>query len=248
MYLAPLSSIRKLSDSPLSANSASAVARCTQAHAKYCCCSRRALRAQSHRLTTGTANCTSRSQFHPTNCPTGSRGSSSEGSPWKRNVRGNRAAGAFTFGTPTATCSNSPLRVRGRCTENTGRWESTPTAVSHLATHSCRCCLTRLDVFVEAEQIGRVVLVLQRNQSRILLPAIGILDSSGALVGLPPQIVNVHSPGREGLHSIPEVPCPSDALRRFGRFGAHTQAHEAVLCIPLTERGGLPVYTSYRAP
>src|SRR6267154_3149810 len=177
MYLAPFSSIGKLSDSPLSANSASAVARCTQAHAKYCCCSRRAPRAQSHRLTTGMENCTSHSQFHPTNCLTGNRGSNSEGSPWKRNVRGNRAAGASTFGTPTATCSNSPLRVRGRCTKNA--WRSEPSR-----RQCCRCCLTRLDVLVEAEQIGRVVLVLQLDQSCILLPAIGSRDSSGALVGL----------------------------------------------------------------
>src|SRR5207302_3564296 len=63
-----------------------------------------------------------------------------------------------------------------------------------------------------------------------------------------PEIINVHSPCREELHSIPAVPCPSAALLRFGRFGAHTQAHEAVFCIPLTERGGLPVYTPYSAP
>jgi len=42
---------------------------------------------------------------------------------------------------------------------------------------------------VEAEQIGRVVLVLQLDQSRILLPAIGSLDSSGALVGLSAEII-----------------------------------------------------------
>ena len=41
--------------------------------------SRRGLRAQSHRLTRATANCTSRSQFQPMNCPTGSRGSSRRG-------------------------------------------------------------------------------------------------------------------------------------------------------------------------
>src|SRR3989442_804552 len=223
MYLAPFSSIRKLLDSPLSANSASAVARCRQAHAKYCCCSRRALRAQSRRLTTGMANCTLRLQFHPTNCPTGSRGSSSEGSPWKRNVRGNRAAGASTFETLTATCSNSPLRVRGQCIENSECWRPAPTRVSHkLGTLCRRGCLTRLDVLVEAEQIGRIVLVLQREQPRILLWAIRSLDPSGALVGLPPQIVNVYTASRPGLHGVPELPRPSSALLRFGRVGGHT--------------------------
>src|SRR2546427_2048051 len=214
MYLAPFSSIRKLSDSPLSANSASAVARCRQAPAKYCCCSKRALRAQSHRLTTGTANCTSRLPSQSLNWQTGSRCSKREGSQSKRNAIGKRAAGASTFEIPTAICSNSPPQAPGPYIEDNNKLV--------LGAPCYLCCLTRLDVLVEAEQIGRIVLVLQRDQPRILLWAIGSLDPSDTLVGLPPQIVNVYTASRPGLHGVPELPRPSSALLRFGRVGGHT--------------------------
>src|SRR5206468_3473802 len=215
MYLAPFSSIRKLSDSPLSANSASAVARCRQAPAKYCCCSKRALRAQSHRLTTGTANCTSRLPSQSLNWPTGSRCSKREGSQSKRNAIGKRAAGASTFEIPTAICSNSPPQAPGPYIEKTPtRWS--------LGASCYLCCLTRLDVLVEAEQISRIVLVFQRDQARILLLTIRCLDPSGALVGLPAEIVNVCSAGRPRLHRVPELPRPPSSFLRFGRFGAHT--------------------------
>jgi Glyoxalase/Bleomycin resistance protein/Dioxygenase superfamily len=74
-----------------------------QVHARCCCCSKRELRAQSLRLTMGTVSYTSRSQFQSTNCPTGSHGSNSAGSTWKRSANGKRAAGAFTFETRIAT-------------------------------------------------------------------------------------------------------------------------------------------------
>jgi Glyoxalase/Bleomycin resistance protein/Dioxygenase superfamily len=74
----------------------------TRAHTRCCCCSRRALRARSNRLTTGTANYTSRSLFRPPNWPTGSRGSKREESQWKRSGHGNWEAGASTFETRTA--------------------------------------------------------------------------------------------------------------------------------------------------
>ena len=59
---------------------------------------------------------TSRSQSHPVNCPTGSRGLSRAASPWRRSVRGNWVAAAFTFVTLTAICSSLPRPARGRFT------------------------------------------------------------------------------------------------------------------------------------
>jgi len=46
--------------------------------------------------------------------------------------------------------------------------------------------LTRLYVLVEAEQIGRVVSVLQRRQSRVFLGTVDRYDPFRAIVGLPP--------------------------------------------------------------
>src|SRR5207245_10767228 len=85
-----------------SPSSASVVAQCTQVHTRCCCCSRRVLRARSNRLTTGTANYTSRLLSHWPNWPAGSRGSKREELQWRRNGRGNWEAGASTFETPTA--------------------------------------------------------------------------------------------------------------------------------------------------
>ncbi len=100
---------------------ASAAARYRRVQTRCCCCLRRVLRARSDRLTTGMANYTSRSQSHPVNWPTGSRGSMREGLPWKRCARGIWEAGAFTFGVRTGVWLNSPRPDRGPCGENQRR-------------------------------------------------------------------------------------------------------------------------------
>src|SRR5258706_16090171 len=117
MCLAQFAFTRRLLGSASSATSATVDAQCTQVHTRGCCCSRRVLRARSNRLTTGAANYTSRSLSHPPNWPTGSRGSKREESLWKRSGRGTWEAGASTFETRTAICSNSLRRAHGRSIE-----------------------------------------------------------------------------------------------------------------------------------
>ena len=60
---------------------------------------RRELRVRSNRLTTGTANYTSRLLLHRPSWPTGNPGSEREESKWKRSEIGNWEDGASTFAT-----------------------------------------------------------------------------------------------------------------------------------------------------
>src|SRR5580700_8120667 len=101
MCLAPCASTRRHLGSTSSSSSARAVAQCTQVHVRCYCCSRREPRGQCNRLTTGTANYTSRSLFLLTNWPTGNRGSKREELQWKKSGSGNWEAGASIFETPT---------------------------------------------------------------------------------------------------------------------------------------------------
>ena len=105
----------------------------------------------------------------------------------------------------------------------------------------------RLDVLVELEQIRWVVFILQGNQPLVFLGAIGGQDPLSALVGLLPQIVDVHAAGQAWLHGFPELTRPPHAALSLGRVGAHTEAQEAVLHVPVVERGGLTLDTAHRA-
>src|SRR6266404_8306641 len=117
MCFAQFASTRRLLDSASSVNSASVVVRCTRARVRYCCCSRRELRSRPNRLTTGTANYTSRSLSPPPNLPTGSRGSKRGESWWKRSGRGNWEAEVSTFETRTGIWLNLLRRAHGQSTE-----------------------------------------------------------------------------------------------------------------------------------
>jgi len=55
----------------------------------------------------------------------------------------------------------------------------------------------RLDMLIEAEEVGRIILILQRYQPHILCRPIGGLHPLGTFIRLLPQIVDVHPTGRE---------------------------------------------------
>src|SRR5882672_5504991 len=115
MYLAPSVFTRRYLAFALSKNSASVAAQCARVNARCCCSSRRELRGRSNRLTTGTANYTSRLLLHRPNWPTGSPGSEREESKWKRSDIGNWEARASTFETRIDIWWNSPRRAHGQC-------------------------------------------------------------------------------------------------------------------------------------
>src|SRR5262245_20588246 len=83
-----------------------------------------------------------------------------------------------------------------------------------------RALYRQLDVLVEAEEVGRIILVLQGNQLRILRRTIGGLHPLYSLVRLLPQIVDVHPIGRERLHRLPELATPTDARQGLRRVRA----------------------------
>src|SRR5579875_1362683 len=62
----------------------------------------------------------------------------------------------------------------------------------------------RLDVLIEAEQVGRVVGVLERDQPLVALPAV---RRAHAVLPLGTELVHVDA-DREGLHRRPEVARP----------------------------------------
>ena len=74
---------------PVISDSVSAVARCTQARAKYCCSSRKELRGRLYLRTMATANCISHLRFRPLSWPHGNHGLQSRELRWKRNAPGN---------------------------------------------------------------------------------------------------------------------------------------------------------------
>src|SRR6266567_9384073 len=88
MYLAPSVFTRRHLGFALSKNSASVAAQCARVNVRCCCSSRRELRVRSNRLTTGTANYTSRLLLHRPSWPTGNPGSEREESKWKRSEIG----------------------------------------------------------------------------------------------------------------------------------------------------------------
>src|SRR5277367_5307105 len=71
------------------------------------------------------------------------------------------------------------------------------------ATTRLRC---RLDVLVEAEEVRRIVFILQGDEPPEVV-AIGSPDPR-AFLGV--QVVDVHFTGRERLHRRPELPGPLD--------------------------------------
>src|SRR6266581_5478633 len=117
MYLAPSVFTRRHLGFALSKNSASVAAQCARVNVRCCCSSRRELRVRSNRLTTGTANYTSRLLLHRPSWPTGNPGSEREESKWKRSEIGNWEDGASTFATRIDIWSNSPRRAHGRSIE-----------------------------------------------------------------------------------------------------------------------------------
>src|SRR2546423_14537888 len=74
----------------------------------------------------------------------------------------------------------------------------------------------RLDILVEAEQVRRVVLVLQGDQPFVLVGAIGRSDP----ILVPPiQVVDVGRLAFIWSHRLPEVSRPPDVLLGLRRVG-----------------------------
>src|SRR5262245_63550114 len=111
-------------------------------------------------------------------------------------------------------------------------------------------CVTpsALDVLVQAEEVGRIILVLQGDQLRILRRTIGGLHPLYSLVRLLPQIVDVHPIGRERLHRLPELARPPDARRGLRRIRARPGADEVIANVAVVKRGLFLTHAAYRAP
>src|SRR5205823_9456382 len=73
----------------------------------------------------------------------------------------------------------------------------------------------RLDVLVEAEQVRRIVFVLQGDEPLVAL-AVGGPDPRGFFRV---EVVDIHLSGREGLHCRPELPGPLDMISRLVWIG-----------------------------
>src|SRR6266702_2026970 len=77
-----------------------------------------------------------------------------------------------------------------------------------------RACLEQcshcwLDVLIEAEEVSRIVLVLQRDQPFIRCWTVGCFDP---IFSLRAQVVDIDSLAFKWLHRLPEVPRPLDIL------------------------------------
>src|ERR687890_1457509 len=102
----------------------------------------------------------------------------------------------------------------------------------------------RLYVLVEAEQVGRVVLVLQGDQSLMLLGPERSLD---LLLGLIAGEVQRDARNREGLHRLHELAGPSYVGLRLRRVLPHRDRVNATSCVPTTEGGLVLLYVTYHA-
>src|SRR5690242_17631203 len=63
----------------------------------------------------------------------------------------------------------------------------------------------RLDILVQPEQIGWVILLLQADQARVFAGAVGRTHPVLAFVA---HVIDVGTAGGKGLHPLPEVPGP----------------------------------------
>src|SRR5262245_58731211 len=106
----------------------------------------------------------------------------------------------------------------------------------------------QLDVLVQAEEVGRIILVLQGDQLRILRRTIGGLHPLCSLVRLLPQIVDVHPIGRERLHRLPELARPPDARRGLRRIRARPGADKVIANVAVVKRGLFLTHAAHRAP
>src|SRR5918997_3952651 len=102
----------------------------------------------------------------------------------------------------------------------------------------------RLYVLVEAEQVRRVVLVLQGDQSLVLLGPERSLD---LVLGLIAGEVQRDTRNREGLHRLHELAGPSHVGLRLRRVLPHRDRVNATSCVPTADCGLVLPYVTYRA-
>src|SRR5215217_8004516 len=99
-------------------------------------------------------------------------------------------------------------------------------------TGAMSCC--GLDVLVEAEQVRRIVLVLQRNQPFIFVGTVGCSDPIRLLS--PIEVVDVNSVACKWLHRLPKVAHPLDVTFCFCGVEPSARNEQTVVSAPLTER------------
>src|SRR5579872_4488252 len=73
----------------------------------------------------------------------------------------------------------------------------------------------RPDVLIDTKEVGRIVLVLKRDQA-IVIRAVGGAHALGAFVL---QVIHIDSSGSQGAGSLPELVYPLDRFRRGRRRG-----------------------------
>src|SRR6266536_525073 len=93
--------------------------------------------------------------------------------------------------------------------------------------------LAWLDVLVEAEEVPRVVAVLQRDEPRVLLLAVGVADA------VLRREVEVSGAGRIGPDRLAEFPVRGDDPVVVGRVGPRRDRVEEVVRVAVRERSRL---------
>src|SRR5207244_2935384 len=114
---------------------------------------------------------------------------------------------------PPADAAADP-RVPGAATRSAGR-------ATRLVRRHTRLIVAasdgRANVLVAVEEVGRVVLVLQRHQP-VIARAVGIPNPIGAFDPTL-QVVDVGPAGHAGPHGVEEGPRPGNVFVRLGGFG-----------------------------
>src|SRR5919201_162482 len=81
----------------------------------------------------------------------------------------------------------------------------------------------RPDVLIMAEQIRRIILLLQGRQPPVIRP-IGGLDALRTLLGLDAHLGDVNPAAAEGLHHLRQIAGPADVLSICRRVKPTRQA------------------------
>ena len=93
----------------------------------------------------------------------------------------------------------------------------------------------RLDVLVEAEEVGRVVDPLESREPLVVALAVGLAHAVLALVA---EEVDVDASARVGLQRVEEVACPGDVAVGLGIvLGPDRVDDDVVRGVPLAEGG-----------
>src|SRR5215212_3693289 len=89
----------------------------------------------------------------------------------------------------------------------------------------------RWDVLVEAEEVGRVVLVLQRNQPIV----VGVIGGPHPLLALHTEIIDIDRRWRERLQRVPKFSRPGDVALGLCWVGPHRGDQEVVVQLSVRE-------------